>query len=114
MAGRDGLVSFDMPNVCGELGDEREVSLLSWRPGGGGGHDQCQRLMVRVDDELSSLDHVSEVFNSFLDPEELFVEGGVLLLCSGQLSGEKSQRSCLLYTSPSPRDKRQSRMPSSA
>ena len=30
------------------------------------------------------------------------------------LSGFKYNRSCLLYTSPSPRDKRQSRMPSSA
>ena len=31
-----------------------------------------------------------------------------------QLSYEEGQISCLLYTSPSPRDKRQSRMPSSA
>ena len=31
-----------------------------------------------------------------------------------QLSGGQKQRICLLYTSPSPRDKRQSRMPSSA
>ena len=28
--------------------------------------------------------------------------------------GKKADSSCLLYTSPSPRDKRQSRMPSSA
>ena len=28
--------------------------------------------------------------------------------------GEHGERACLLYTSPSPRDKRQSRMPSSA
>ena len=28
--------------------------------------------------------------------------------------GKKGQVTCLLYTSPSPRDKRQSRMPSSA
>ena len=30
------------------------------------------------------------------------------------LPGQGSFKSCLLYTSPSPRDKRQSRMPSSA
>ena len=30
------------------------------------------------------------------------------------ISRQKSVRTCLLYTSPSPRDKRQSRMPSSA
>mgnify|MGYP003315377586 CR=1 FL=1 len=33
---------------------------------------------------------------------------------SGGTSGASRGRSCLLYTSPSPRDKRQSRMPSSA
>ena len=35
---------------------------------------------------------------------------------SGELSVEQAEHvlSCLLYTSPSPRDKRQSRMPSSA
>ena len=32
----------------------------------------------------------------------------------GQVSPHAFVRSCLLYTSPSPRDKRQSRMPSSA
>ena len=31
-----------------------------------------------------------------------------------QVGGEAWDRTCLLYTSPSPRDKRQSRMPSSA
>ena len=31
-----------------------------------------------------------------------------------QLSASRALKSCLLYTSPSPRDKRQSRMPSSA
>ena len=33
---------------------------------------------------------------------------------SPTLSHDEHQRVCLLYTSPSPRDKRQSRMPSSA
>ena len=36
------------------------------------------------------------------------------LLRSPRLSLKRSNRPCLLYTSPSPRDKRQSRMPSSA
>ena len=31
-----------------------------------------------------------------------------------QIEREEQARACLLYTSPSPRDKRQSRMPSSA
>ena len=36
---------------------------------------------------------------------KLYREHGVIITCYGN---------CLLYTSPSPRDKRQSRMPSSA
>ena len=36
------------------------------------------------------------------------------LLVPSPLAGAASARACLLYTSPSPRDKRQSRMPSSA
>ena len=37
-----------------------------------------------------------------------------LLGCQLYLKHEQLQHTCLLYTSPSPRDKRQSRMPSSA
>ena len=43
--------------------------------------------------------------------------GGALINSKGELIGINTaiiSRSCLLYTSPSPRDKRQSRMPSSA
>ena len=36
------------------------------------------------------------------------------LVCQELERGDSGIRSCLLYTSPSPRDKRQSRMPSSA
>ena len=39
-------------------------------------------------------------------------ENGMLLADGGQISG--SSTSCLLYTSPSPRDRQKSRMPSSA
>ena len=34
--------------------------------------------------------------------------------CGGSLTIDSQSGDCLLYTSPSPRDKRQSRMPSSA
>ena len=40
-------------------------------------------------------------------------QGLYLATASGKLLGYNNNR-CLLYTSPSPRDKRQSRMPSSA
>ena len=39
---------------------------------------------------------------------------GDLLVVINEIPHNELQRDCLLYTSPSPRDKRQSRMPSSA
>ena len=41
-------------------------------------------------------------------------DGGETSLVDGTRVGKEHPRVCLLYTSPSPRDKRQSRMPSSA
>ena len=38
----------------------------------------------------------------------------IAVLLSAQCTDERVNQICLLYTSPSPRDKRQSRMPSSA
>ena len=46
------------------------------------------------------------------DPERLLVLGGVTFPGERGLVGHSD--SCLLYTSPSPRDQRGSRMPSSA
>ena len=53
--------------------------------------------------------------NIDLDDSIKSFEEGVMLVkeCQKQLS-EAELKVCLLYTSPSPRDKRQSRMPSSA
>ena len=53
--------------------------------------------------------------NYLFSIEEVF-EAGIVLLGSEvkSLRLNKANIACLLYTSPSPRDKRQSRMPSSA
>ena len=55
-----------------------------------------------------SLDEALEISRALSDSEEEFdwIAGGTDLL--------PNYKCCLLYTSPSPRDKRQSRMPSSA
>ena len=60
-------------------------------------------------DVLARLDNSKKTFDEFKD--EL---GDLLLqiLLHAEIASENNY--CLLYTSPSPRDKRQSRMPSSA
>ena len=45
---------------------------------------------------------------------ELFVQAGPEVVAQLREQGLRVFLDCLLYTSPSPRDKRQSRMPSSA
>ena len=44
--------------------------------------------------------------------EEALMSEGLVAMSEGNL--DRAENICLLYTSPSPRDKRQSRMPSSA
>ena len=92
------VISFDMANIGCELRYIRQVPFLSRRPGCRGGHDQSERLVVRVDYELPPLDHVAEVLDRFLNPEELLVKSGILVLCCRQLSREKSQRSSVFLS----------------
>ena len=47
-------------------------------------------------------------------PKSSLAAATPLTYLSLQIFGKRNLKSCLLYTSPSPRDKRQSRMPSSA
>ena len=55
---------------------------------------------------LSSEDLVSDIIKN---GEGLIASSGAAMIDSGEYTG-----SCLLYTSPSPRDRTRSRMPSSA
>ena len=68
---------------------------------------------------------ITPIFNSIFGVREVYVENGgsgydpndpprLRITNSGTPIREAVLRACLLYTSPSPRDKRQSRMPSSA
>ena len=58
---------------------------------------------------------IEEVIIDEPGENELIVQVKAAGLCHSDLSSINGNRpSCLLYTSPSPRDKRQSRMPSSA
>ena len=73
------------------------------------GHDWLRDDIIRLNDDL--IVNINERAKSQTDPEmqDLF------LRMSERLPEYRSQfDSCLLYTSPSPRDQRGSRMPSSA
>ena len=78
------------------------------------------KVFIATDGSNSSLPdevqkHVSEMFRSNDRSSEKVVLGLELEHSALELSsGSELLNSCLLYTSPSPRDQRGSRMPSSA
>ena len=67
---------------------------------------------------LAELMEESRYYNPVFIPNQVLTEfrhtGSLDLLRRVYMSHDETSLVCLLYTSPSPRDKRQSRMPSSA
>ena len=61
-----------------------------------------------------SFDELQENYRSNPKPMLLFLYTDWCKYCKIQQNTTFKNKDCLLYTSPSPRDKRQSRMPSSA
>ena len=95
--------------ICGGSSSEREISLQS----GKGVYDALKKLGYET--TIVDFKTISD-FNIFKTYDLIFIalhgfegEGGNL-----QEKFDDLSIPCLLYTSPSPRDKRQSRMPSSA
>ena len=65
-------------------------------------------------DQKFSIENFSSISN-FFNKEDLIVFNETKVFKARlRLQKESGGQACLLYTSPSPRDKRQSRMPSSA
>ena len=70
--------------------------------------ETTQVLFSSLDRVLENVEHIVTNYRPVLNGEHYLTGEEVCQrLCI-------SKRTCLLYTSPSPRDKRQSRMPSSA
>ena len=77
--------------------------------------DLCYVIKGDNWDEVCSLTYPYTGKNVHKQVEgEFFLEDGRQFCIFSTLYGDGVYYSCLLYTSPSPRDKRQSRMPSSA
>ena len=84
-------------------------------------------LKLRYNGHLETTEHIVMIYTIFIfglgGPELIIVALVVLLMFGGKKlpelmkglgSGIREFNSCLLYTSPSPRDRQKSRMPSSA
>ena len=69
--------------------------------------DRAQEMLERTEDEEERETAISTI-------EDYTDEADTLIANLMQIAADAKVPSCLLYTSPSPRDKRQSRMPSSA
>ena len=65
--------------------------------------------------KISSLAHIIAPYHKLIDQQREVLKGNQAIGTTGRGIGPAYEdKVCLLYTSPSPRDKRQSRMPSSA
>ena len=70
-------------------------------------------ILVASRDESEHKQHLREVLGKLRD-NGMAVNASKCVLGQASVKYLGQEISCLLYTSPSPRDKRQSRMPSSA
>ena len=82
------------------------IPLMIWRPG------QTQR--VDVFERTSAVDVLPTLLHVTGQPIPDLVEGAILPTFSAAAADSERSIFCLLYTSPSPRDRTRSRMPSSA
>ena len=69
-----------------------------------------QKLQFNIEDTGLSIDG-TEIINSSRQASNLDVPGSKM---TGTIAAARLPYTCLLYTSPSPRDRQKSRMPSSA
>ena len=84
-------------------------------------HPSCYKLYMKPIERTPKIESSHDVaFSKLLEYMDPVIESGRALSLKTLLSHFKDNlrdsdyQGCLLYTSPSPRDKRQSRMPSSA
>ena len=68
------------------------------------GEDAKEFLQNLISNDINKVNDVNSCFSSLLTPQGKFLYEFIII----------KHKSCLLYTSPSPRDMRRSRMPSSA
>ena len=110
MFGLDSLGRFwRQDHIDAENGISRTATRNSDPPLG-----RIQRLSLATGVNLDPLHHFWGNSSSSFVAQRTFMENNNLPLSRLIYDRLRHYQSCLLYTSPSPRDKRQSRMPSSA
>ena len=79
----------------------------------------CSRKRETMTDQTDQSTSLVALRGRVVTPDTVIDDGVVAwdrdtIIWVGDAAAQEAPSSCLLYTSPSPRDKRQSRMPSSA
>ena len=92
--------------TLGQKDPVSEYNTMLWNNGTDAGKDAARK-------QKRKLTYIANIY-VVKDPANPQNEGRVMLYKFGKKIFDKITAACLLYTSPSPRDKRQSRMPSSA
>ena len=102
-----------VPLIYGELKNKGMTQIDSLNAGGT--HREMTEIEIREKLGLSSQINFNHFYNhKYNNPQQLIIMGEIpASFVAEKTKGELSQ-SCLLYTSPSPRDGLLSRMPSSA
>ena len=100
-AGRNGIIGVLTENMIDTSRESiRDIASLRYTPGGAFG--SARHKLKGLDESRAEYERLIEVFKAH-NIGYFFYNGG----------GD-SMDTCLLYTSPSPRDRQKSRMPSSA
>ena len=100
----DGSFLYTLPSVVDDI-DEKITHVIR-------GEDHVTNSGAQIEVFQALSDHLPEFAHT---PLLVWKDGSPLSKRLGSLSmGELKDQGCLLYTSPSPRDQRGSRMPSSA
>ena len=124
-AGDEGVEAFTKGSdkLFGRLrGEHRQLIVLSPSPFEEADDPLYPDLRNRNDDlrryvkalRVAAKNHEAIFVDLFTDARKTFTKNGLHVAPKNQAAFALHIGACLLYTSPSPRDKRQSRMPSSA
>ena len=112
LIGQRGLLAESVRNRAMVVTNETIAPLYLDKTLASLGNIPSSSVILPDGESFKNLDELNKIFSALLS--ENFDRNCTLIALGGGVIGDMTGYACLLYTSPSPRDKRQSRMPSSA